>query len=118
MRAFMDHAETLGIRPIMAMIASHYASRYPGTVTIGELCTCATSPFLLHYQRRVLLSATHDLTCPVHRVIVVCGNAEDIKALVNKSHEFALECVRVVREPLPETVEDFEFAKTIVGVKP
>ena len=115
----MDQAETLGIRPVLEMITTHYARGYQTGTQRASICSCSPSPFRVPMeQRRVMLSATHDLTCPVHRLVVVCGSAEDLEALVNKSEAFALECIRVVREPAQEMVQDFEYAKTIVGENP
>lgn len=114
MSAFMDHAETLGLRPILAMVAAHYAGRWD-VPRKGDLCSCVPSPlYAMTQNRRILSMATHDLTCPAHRVVVICGSPEDRIALVERAHEFALDCVRILDAPARELVEDFEFAKSII----
>jgi hypothetical protein len=117
-KVFMDQAEALGLKPVLEVIAAHYAQGYKGASSKKNQCTCVVSPFFAQMeQRHILLNATHDLACPVHRFIVICGSREDKQALVDKSELFALELVRVVRDPAKETVEDFEYARSITGDK-
>lgn len=111
--AFMDRAEKLGIKKLIESFASFYAGRREGMARLS--CLCDAFERGANHRDSVIFGVTHDLTCPCHRIVVLCGNDEDRARLREGALDFAKLCVTIDRDPAGYIFADVAFARSILG---
>lgn len=102
---FMDRAEDLNIKKVLAWMANYYSGRYKEG-TRWDICECERKARLDQYS-----ITPHDQRCPVVCLVTVCGVEEDLASLRNRAEEFARWCVSVDEHPGHHEFDDVEHAR-------
>jgi hypothetical protein len=111
-KPFMDAAEELGIREVLVGIANAYAG--VGS-TAASTCACS-APMRPRFDMdgELLRAATHDLACPIHRLMVLCGSDEARAKLANDAHSLLLLALDIDANPDHRTYSEVVLARRLL----